>query len=57
MNPRTGTLLAALAALLAKLYCAATTVGTNDADAFYNFGRFIAEHGCARSFVALDADG
>jgi hypothetical protein len=37
-------LLAAWIALLAKLVCAATTVGTNDVDSFYNFGRFIWEH-------------
>jgi uncharacterized membrane protein len=52
MKPRTAILLAALAALLAKLYCAATTVGTNDADAFYNFGRFIAEHGLVAQYCA-----
>src|SRR4051812_28863474 len=45
MKPRTAILFAALLALVAKLYCAATTSGTNDADAFYNFGRFIWEHG------------
>ena len=41
MNPRSAIRLAALAALLAKLACAALTSGTNDADTFYNFGRFI----------------
>lgn len=45
-------LLLATAALAAKLYCAATTVGTNDADAFYNFGRFISEHGLLAQYRA-----
>jgi len=45
-------LLFATAALAAKLYCAATTVGTNDADAFYNFGRFIAQHGLLAQYRA-----
>jgi uncharacterized membrane protein len=52
MKPRPTILLAALLALLAKLYCAATTVGTNDADAFYNFGRFIWEHGLLAQYRA-----
>src|SRR5204863_1643138 len=47
-----GILLAALFALLAKLYCAATTVGTNDADSFYNFGRFIWENGLLAQYRA-----
>jgi hypothetical protein len=52
MNPRTAVWLAASAALLAKLLCAALTVGTNDADAFYNFGRFIWEHGLLAQYRA-----
>lgn len=42
---RPALLLAASLALILKLVCAATTLGTNDADTFYNFGRFIWEHG------------
>lgn len=45
MNSRTTIQTAALLALAAKLICAALTLGTNDADAFYNFGRFIWERG------------
>jgi hypothetical protein len=47
MNPKLRTVILSMAvlALLAKIYCAATTVGTNDAETFYNFGRFIWEHG------------
>jgi Gpi18-like mannosyltransferase len=45
-------LLAALLALGAKLYCAATTVGTNDTDTFYNFGRFIWENGLLAQYRA-----
>ncbi len=52
MKPRTAILFAALLALGAKLYCAATTSGTNDADAFYNFGRFIWEHGLLAQYRA-----
>ncbi len=52
MKPRPAILLAALVALAAKLYCAATTVGTNDADSFYNFGRFIWEHGLLAQYRA-----
>ena len=52
MRPRTASLIAALLALVAKLYCAATTSGTNDADAFYNFGRFIWERGLLAQYRA-----
>ncbi len=52
MNPRVLVLLTATAVLAVKLYCAATTSGTNDADAFYNFGRFIAEHGLLAQYRA-----
>ncbi len=38
-------LLAAVLALAAKLYCAATTVGTNDAVFFYGFGKVINKYG------------
>lgn len=44
--------IAALLALVAKLLCAALTRGTNDADAFYNFGRFIWEHGLIAQYLA-----
>ena len=53
MKPRTAILFAALLALGAKLYCAATTSGTNDADSFYNFGRFIWEHGLIAQYQAM----
>ena len=52
MNSRTAIRLAALAALVAKLACAALTLGTNDADTFYNFGRFIWEHGLLAQYRA-----
>jgi hypothetical protein len=52
MSWRPAVLLAAGVALVAKLYCAATTVGTNDADTFYNFGRFIWEHGLLEQYRA-----
>lgn len=52
MKPGSVILLAALLALGAKLYCAATTVGTNDTDTFYNFGRFIWEHGLLAQYRA-----
>ena len=39
-------------ALLAKLTCAALTRGTNDVDAFYNFGRFIWENGLLAQYRA-----
>ncbi len=43
---------AALAALVAKLACAALTRGTNDVDTFYNYGRFIWEHGLLAQYRA-----
>lgn len=49
---RTVILLAASFALIAKLVCAAATLGTNDADSFYNFGRFIWEHGLLAQYHA-----
>ncbi len=52
MNARSAIQTAALLALLAKLACAALTRGTNDADAFYNFGRFIWEHGLLAQYGA-----
>lgn len=52
MNSRPAIQTAALLALLAKLACAALTRGTNDADAFYNFGRFIWEHGLLAQYRA-----
>ena len=38
-------LIAALVALVAKLYCAAMTIGTNDTVFFYGFGKMINQHG------------
>ncbi|MGB8166024.1 MAG: glycosyltransferase 87 family protein [Chthoniobacteraceae bacterium] len=52
MNSRTAIQSAAFVALVAKLACAALTLGTNDADAFYNFGRFIWEHGLLAQYRA-----
>ena len=52
MNARTAIQTAALLALLAKLACAALTLGTNDADTYYNFGRFIWEHGLLAQYRA-----
>lgn len=52
MSTRLAILLTALVVLLAKLGCAALTRGTNDADAFYNFGRFIWEHGLIAQYRA-----
>jgi len=52
VKSRQAILLAALVALLAKLYCAAATVGTNDVDSFYNFGRFIWENGLLAQYRA-----
>lgn len=49
---RRAVLIAAVVALLAKLVCAALTSGTNDADAFYNFGRFTWEHGLIAQYRA-----
>ena len=37
MNPRVLVLVLAIAALLARLYCAATTVGTSDVVLFWRF--------------------
>lgn len=52
MNSRQILQIAAVAALLAKLLCAALTVGTNDVETFYNFGRFIHEHGLLAQYRA-----
>jgi len=51
-QPRAFILFAALFALGVKLCIAALTVGTNDAEAFYNFGRFIWEHGLLAQYRA-----
>jgi hypothetical protein len=45
MNPRTLVLLLAIAALLARLYCAATTVGTSDVVLFWKFAHTIQRDG------------
>ncbi len=52
MNPRRIVFLAAWSALLAKIVCATATLGTNDIDAFFNFGRFISEHGLLAQYRA-----
>jgi hypothetical protein len=51
-QPRALILFAALIALAVKLCIAAVTVGTNDAESFYNFGRFIWEHGLLAQYRA-----
>lgn len=43
-------LIAAVLALVAKLYCAATTIGTNDAVFFYGFGKVINRVGLERTY-------
>jgi hypothetical protein len=45
MKPRVLVLLLAAAALCAKLYCAATTIGTSDVAFFYQFAQTIHSHG------------
>jgi len=50
MHPNRIVLIAALAALVAKLYCAAMTVGTNDTVFFYGFGKIINQHGLAYAY-------
>jgi hypothetical protein len=45
MKPRSLVLLLALGALMAKLYCAATTIGTSDVALFYRFAQIIRAHG------------
>jgi hypothetical protein len=45
MKPRILVLLLAIAALIAKIYCAASTIGTSDVVFFYNFARTIHELG------------
>ena len=50
MRPNRIVLIAALAALVAKLYCAAMTVGTNDTVFFYGFGKMINQHGLAWTY-------
>ena len=52
MNPRRVVFFAASAALIAKVVCATATLGTNDVDAFFNFGRFISEHGLLAQYRA-----
>ena len=50
MKPRIVILLLALAALAAKLYCATTTLGTNDTVAFFVFGKELSEHSLAEMY-------
>jgi hypothetical protein len=52
VNSRSLIQAAALGALAAKLLLAALTRGTNDVDTFYNFGRFIWEHGLLAQYRA-----
>ena len=51
MRPNRIVLIAALVALVAKLYCAAMTVGTNDTVFFYGFGKIINQHGLAYAYA------
>ncbi len=51
MQPKRIILLAALIALVAKLYCAGTTTGTNDVVFFYGFGKIINQHGIAYAYA------
>ncbi len=51
MQPKRIILLAALIALVAKLYCAGTTTGTNDTVFFYGFGKVINQHGLAYTYA------
>ena len=45
MKPRSLVLFLAVGALAAKLYCAATTIGTSDVAFFYQFAQVIRAHG------------
>jgi uncharacterized membrane protein len=45
MKPRVLVLLLAIAAFFAKIYCAATTIGSSDVMFFYGYARFIHQHG------------
>ncbi len=53
MQPKRIILLAALIALVAKLYCAGTTTGTNDTVFFYGFGKRINENGLAHTYKTV----
>jgi hypothetical protein len=50
MRPNRIVLIAALLALVVKLWCAAMTVGTNDTVFFYGFGKMINQHGLAWTY-------
>jgi hypothetical protein len=52
MNPRAAVLLLAIAALIAKIYCASTTIGTSDVVFFYDFARTIHERGLLAMYQA-----
>jgi len=52
MKPRVVVLLLAIAALIAKLYCASTTIGTSDVVFFYDFARTIHEQGLLAMYKA-----
>jgi uncharacterized membrane protein len=52
MKPRAIVLLLAVGALLAKLYCAATTIGTSDVAFFFDFARTIHKDGLIAMYRA-----
>ena len=52
MKPRTIVLLLAVAALAAKLYCAATTIGSSDVAFFWQFAHAIHERGLLSMYEA-----
>ncbi len=52
MKPRAIVLILAIAALAAKIYCAATTIGTADVGFFYQFAQTIHEQGLLAMYQA-----
>ena len=52
MKPRTVVLLLAVAALIAKIYCAATTIGSSDVVFFHDFARTIHQQGLLAMYKA-----
>jgi hypothetical protein len=52
MKPRAIVLLLAIAALVAKIYCAATTIGSSDVVFFYKFAKTIHEQGLLAMYQA-----
>ena len=53
MQPKRIILLAALIALVAKLYCAGMTTGTNDVIFFHGFGKRINQNGLAHTYKTV----